>query len=212
MTILTAFVNRQMRGGLIASGLVSLAFPERRRLCAAVIALVVGMLGVCRVTAQSPGPPEYQVKAAYLYNFGRFVAWPASAPADESFSICVLGHDPFGQILDTTLRGLSIDSKAVTVRRLVKPQEASRCRIVFISESEAPQLKETLAALEKSSALTVSDIPQFAQRGGVIQFVLAGNRVRFEINLTMAQSMGLVLSSDLLKVAIAVRKSVSAGD
>jgi hypothetical protein len=212
MTFFRTFVNCQMRSEPIASGLVSRTLPERRRLCAAVIALIVGMLAVCRVTAQSPGATEYQVKAAYLYNFGRFVAWPASAPADESFSICVLGQDPFGQILDTTLTGLSIDSKAVTVRRLAKAEQAIRCRIVFISESEAPQLKATLAALEKSSVLTVSDIPQFAQRGGVIQFVLAENRVRFEINLTIAQSVGLVLSSDLLKVAIAVRKSVNAGD
>jgi hypothetical protein len=201
-----------MYGERVASGLTSLTLSERRRLCAAVIALVVGMLAVCTVTAQSPGATEYQVKAVYLYNFGRFVAWPVSAPASESFSICVLGHDPFGQILDTTLTGLSIDSKAVTVHRLTAPEEATRCRIVFISESEAPHLKETLAALEKSSVLTVSDIPQFAQRGGVIEFVLAGNRVRFEINLTIAQSEGLVLSSDLLKVAIAVRKSVNTGD
>src|SRR6266853_3815161 len=114
----------------IAFRLVSLTLSDRRRLCAAVIALAVGIPAVCRVTAQSPGATEYQVKAAYLYNFGRFVAWPASAQADDSFSICVLGHDPFGQILDTTLTGLSIDSKAVTVRRLAKAQEASRCRIV----------------------------------------------------------------------------------
>jgi len=94
----------------------------------------------------------------------------------------------------------------VIARRLATPQEAGTCRIVFISVSKIRQLKETPAALERSSELTVSDIPQFAQRGSAIQFVLAENRVRFEINLTIAQSAGLELSSDLLEVAIAVCK------
>jgi hypothetical protein len=220
-----------MRREPISPRLASLSLPERqvdvvgvvskrrvkqrgvsRRLRATVVATAVGLMAICRVTAQSSGATEYEVKAAYLYNFGRFVEWPASASTDESFAICILGHDPFGQILDTTLTGLSIDRKAVVARRLARPQEAGRCRIVFISVSEAPQLKETLAALGGSGVLTVSDIPQFAQRGGAIEFVLAGNRVRFEINLTIAQSAGLVLSSDLLKVAIAVRKNVNTGD
>jgi hypothetical protein len=191
---------------------ISPTLLKSRRLCVAAVAIVVVAMAACRVTAQSSGATEFEVKAAYLYNFGRFVEWPATASSDESFAICVIGHDPFGQILDTTLRGLAIDGKNVVARRLPGPQDVDRCRIVFISASEAPQLKETLAALQKRSVLTVSDIPQFAQRGGAIQFVLAGSRVRFEINLTVAQSAGLVVSSDLLKVAIAVRKNSDTGD
>jgi hypothetical protein len=172
----------------------------------------MGVLAITTAAAQTPAATEYQVKAAYLFNFGRFVQWPAAASPDGPFAICVLGHDPFGQILDKTLTGVSIDGKTVVARRIGKAQDVADCRIVFISLSETSQLKETLRALERTSALTVSDIPEFAQRGGAIQFVVTGKRVRFEINLTIAQSAGLVLSSDLLKVAIAVRKSAGAGD
>jgi hypothetical protein len=180
-----------------------------RRLIAGVLAWV--WVGVGGLHAQPPRPTEYQVKAAYLYNFSQFIEWPANASAEDAFAICVLGQDPFGPILDAALAGLSIDGKSVVTRRLAKPQEGTGCRILFISSSEEQRLKETLTALGKNSVLTVSDIPQFAQRGGVIQFVLAGNRVRFEINLTIAQHAGLILSSDLLKVAVAVRKDVRPG-
>jgi hypothetical protein len=185
---------------------------KRRGARAAILAMAVAAVAVCQVRAQSPAATEYQVKAAYLYNFGRFVEWPADAASGDSFAICVLGRDPFGRILDATLTGLAIDGKAVVARRIGKPQDASGCRIVFISVSEALQLPQTLAAFEKRSVLTVSDIPEFAQRGGAIQFVLDGKKVRFEINLAIAQNAGLVLSSDLLKVAVAVRKTVRTGD
>jgi hypothetical protein len=179
---------------------------------AGVVAIAVGLLAMATLAAQAPPTTEYQIKAAYLYNFGRFVQWPTNTSREGSFAICVLGQDPFGHILDTTLTGVSIDGKPVVARRIGKVQDAEDCRIVFISGSEASQLKETLLALERKNALTVSDIPQFAQHGGAIQFVVAGNKVRFEINLTNAQNAGLVLSSDLLKVAIAVRKTPGAGD
>src|SRR5260221_11403800 len=129
------------------------AFPECRLRVAAATAVVVA-LAVCRGAAQSPGTSEFEVKAAYLYNFGRFVEWPASASGDESFGICVLGLDPFGQILDTTLRGLAIDGKTVVARRLPRPQDIDRCPIVFISPSERPQLKQLPPPVTNHGALT----------------------------------------------------------
>jgi hypothetical protein len=86
------------------------------------------------------------------------------------------------------------------------------CRILFISASEESQLKEILATLDKKSVLTVSDISQFTRRGGMIQFVIDANRVRFEVNVTTAQRAGLTLSSQLLKVAINVRRDSQTGD
>jgi hypothetical protein len=79
----------------------------RRWLRVAVTATVAVAMAICSVTAQSPPAGEFEVKAAYLYNFGRFVEWPASASSDEAFAICVLGHDPFGSILDSTLREIA---------------------------------------------------------------------------------------------------------
>jgi hypothetical protein len=159
-------------------------------------------------------PNEYQVKAVYLYNFGRFVEWPARAASakDDSFAICVLGQDPFGAALDSALAGESIDGKSVVAKRISTPQDALTCRILFISSSEDVRLKDDLIALGKTGVLTVSDMPHFSQRGGMIQFVSEGNRIRFEVNLTIAQDAGLTLSSELLKVAIAVKRNPHPGD
>ncbi len=159
-------------------------------------------------------PSEYQVEAAYLYNFGRFVEWPAKVTTAKtgSFTICVLGEDPFGAALDATLAGEMIGNQRVTARRISSPQESADCQVLFISSSEANRLNKIIGALDKSAVLTVSDIPQFSQRRGMIQFVLEENRIRFEVNLTAIQRAGLTLSSELLKVATVVRRSPQPGD
>jgi hypothetical protein len=179
----------------------------------------VAVVVACAVIAapilygQQSNPTEYEVKAAYLYNFGKFVEWPAKArTADDSFTICVLGQDPFGTTFDTTIAGENINGKKVVIKRVAKPQDALSCRILFISSSEESRLKEIVATLDKTSVLTVSDIPQFTRRGGMIQFVVEANKVRFEVNLAIAERAGLILSSQLLKVAISVRRSPQAGD
>ena len=162
--------------------------------------------------AQQPRPNEYQVKAAYLFNFGRFVKWPASA-ADKSnsFAVCVLGQDPFGSSLDSIMAGEQLDGKRLVVKRISAAQDAEDCRILFISATEESHLKEILETLDESDVLTVSDMPSFSRRGGMIQFVLDGDKVRFEINLSKAEASRLTLSSQLLKVATAVRRSGSPG-
>lgn len=159
--------------------------------------------------SQQGRPSEYQVKAAYLYNFTRFVEWPSQAPAvrSSSFAICVLGRDPFGQALDATVAGESVDGKSVVARRISKPEEGLDCRVLFVSASEDPHLRGDLTVLEKIGVLTVSDIPRFSERGGMIEFVTDGDKVRFEVNLSNAKDSGLSLSSDLLKLAVAIRKN-----
>jgi hypothetical protein len=168
---------------------------------AAVILAYVTML-----CAQDAKPSEYRVKAVFLYNFGRFVVWPP-APKSDSFAICVLGQDPFGPALDATVAGETIDHAKVVARRISKPQDAGSCRILFISSSEDGQMKEILAGLDQTSILTVSDVPQFTRRGGMVQFILDGNKVRFEVNLLAVQRARLSLSSELLKLAISARRN-----
>jgi hypothetical protein len=178
------------------------------------IVAALALFGATGLFAQQPKPNEYQVKATYLYNFGRFVKWPGTFPAGkgDSFSVCVLGQDPFGAILDSTLAGEALDGKPVVLRRIAKPQDAGECRILFISSTEEKHLKEILTALDDSEVLTVSDMPGFTRRGGMIQFVLEGDRVRFEINLASAESARLILSSELLKVAASVKRNGRSGD
>lgn len=178
------------------------------------IIAILAFLCVSVSHAQQSRPNEYEVKAAYLFNFGRFVKWPTTTAPDKSgsFAVCVLGQDPFGTILDSTLAGEALDGKRVTTRRISKPQDAAACRILFISSAEKNHLKEILSALDEDGVLTVSDMPDFSQRGGMIEFVMDGDRVRFEINLANAENARLTLSSELLKVAVAVRKNVPRGD
>jgi len=175
--------------------------------CLLAVGIASVLLGPSYLHAQRSSPSEYEVKAAYLYDFGKFVAWPAKVAASDDFPICVLGQDPFGPTFDATIAGETINGKKVVVNRIAKPQDALSCRILFISASEESQLKEILATLDKTSVLTVSDISQFTRRGGMIQFVIDANRVRFEVNVTTAERAGLTLSSQLLKVAINVRKT-----
>ncbi|HUA15829.1 MAG TPA: YfiR family protein [Verrucomicrobiae bacterium] len=159
-------------------------------------------------------PTDYQVKAAYLYNFGKFVQWPAnpSTQKDSLFSVCVLGQDPFGPALDATLSGASIGGQRVVARRISSPEESVNCRILFLGATEAARMNKIIQSLDKEAVLTVSDLPEFSQRGGMIQFVTEGNRVRFEVNLEAAQQAGLTLSSELLKVATTVRRNSTRKD
>ena len=178
------------------------------------IAALMYLLFAGSIALGQQRPSAYQVEAAYLYNFSRFVEWPAKTaiPQSNSFTICVLGEDPFGQALDATLAGETIGNQKVTARRISNPQMSGDCQILFISSSEANRLNKIMEALNKNAVLTVSDIPQFSQRQGMIQFVMEENRIRFEVNLTATQRAGLTLSSELLKVATAVRKSPQPGD
>jgi hypothetical protein len=189
------------------------AFPAFRRL-QAIVAITWLLINPVGVPAQNAKPSEYDVKAAYLFNFGRFVEWPARAAetANDSFAICVLGRDPFGTALNATIARETIAGKSVVAKQILSPQDAEHCQVLFISSSEDRKLKQILDALGTASILTVSDLPQFIERGGMVQFVLAENRVRFEVNSAITERAGLTLSSELLKVAVNVRTSVPLGD
>jgi hypothetical protein len=181
--------------------------PMGRRLAHASAFFAVTIAAASNLSAQASKTTEYQVKAAYLANFSKFVEWPARAAKSESFNICVLGQDPFGKALDSAVAGETINSSPLAAKRISRPQDALDCRVLFISSSEDSHWKEILASLKPLGVLTVSDMREFARRGGIVQFVLDGNRVRFEVNLTATGPAGLTLSSELLKLAVAVRRN-----
>lgn len=153
---------------------------------------------------QSP-PTDSQVKAAYLYNFSRFVRWQeSSAEGADSFAICVLGKSPFGNALSSIVAGETIGGKAIVTKNITSTQEAGSCGILFVSTSEEARLKQVMLAVRHSPALTVSDLPGFVNRGGMIEFVNQGGKIRFEVNVAPMKDAGLTVSSELLKVAIKV--------
>jgi hypothetical protein len=161
-----------------------------------------------RAIAQSK-PTQYEVKAAYLLNFAKFVKWPPIPSQEEAFQICLLGSDPYGAILPQTVSGERLEGKSIEVKRISTAKEAAGCRIVNVGSSEQSRLASVLPVLIEQHALVVSDLPNFCDRGGVIGFLMEGGRVRFEVNLAAAEAAGLNMSSDLLRVATTVKKNPS---
>lgn len=150
---------------------------------------------------------EYAVKAAYLFNFGKFLRFSPSplVQSRPAFDICVVGEDPMGRTLDELTANEQLDGKPVRVLRFRSALDAGGCAIAYISAAEGDRIGNDLAALRGHETLTVSDSSDFLRRGGMIQFVNIENHVRFAVNLSAVQSARISLSSELLKVAISVK-------
>ena len=150
---------------------------------------------------------EYQVKAAFLYNFAKFVHWPdrAFTSPTEPLSICVFGHNPFGRTLEMTVAGKEFAGRQFLVRSIAEPQEASACHIVFVSSAEKKRFAALLSAVQSSSVLTVGESPGFAAQGGVVNFKLENGTVHFEVNLEAARQKDLNISSKLLSLATVIK-------
>lgn len=167
------------------------------------LVLLNGSLGV---PAHPQAPSEYQVKAAFLYNFARFIEWPTESFKDESSPLVVgvLGDDPFGGTLDQTINGKSINGRPLIARRLKWGQNLKDCHLLFICSSEKKRLAQILDSLKGVGVVTVSDLNNFCQQGGLIGFALEENKVRFVINTEVAVQARLRISSKLLSLAKAV--------
>jgi hypothetical protein len=165
--------------------------------------LGVVMLLVSCARAQSATAAEYQIKAAFLFNFAKFVDWRPSSFRDGSapLQICVLGRDPFGEALRNITREKTVNGRKLEVETVVDLQNARNCHILFIASSEKAQLKRIFESLEGSDALTVGDVKDFIEQGGMINFVLENDRVQFEVSRKAAEKAGLKISSKLLAVA-----------
>jgi hypothetical protein len=169
----------------------------------------IAILAVCVIAAFASDQSrmsEYDVKAAYLFNFGKFVRFtPSSADNNrQSFDICIVGVDSFGHTLDELTVNEQLDGRPVRVLRLKTAADASGCAIVYISPSEGNRVKNDLDALRGQPVLTVSDADNFLQNGGMIQFLIQAKHVRFAVNLDAVRNARLSLSSELLRVALAV--------
>jgi len=148
--------------------------------------------------------PEYDIKAAYLFNFSKFVEWPPHAFSNPGapLVIGILGSDPFDGTLDRITQGEVVHGHRLVVRHCRTLGEIKGCHIVFIPKAEAARVGEALAAVRGSGALTVGDSDHFVSQGGMIGFVLVGKTVRFQINVGVAQQEALAISSRLLKLGI----------
>jgi hypothetical protein len=182
-----------------------------RDLCAtlAIAALVLLPVSISS-SAELSRPAEYELKAAFLYNFVKFTEWPAEelGKDEDPFVIGVLGKDPFGAALDKVIQGETIHRKPIVARRFARMDEAAASsHVLFISSSEENNLVGLLRVLGGQSILTVGEMENFAQRGGIICLKKENNRIVFEINLEAAKRAKLNMNAQLLKLARIVRNA-----
>ncbi len=146
---------------------------------------------------------EYQVKAAFLFNFAKFVDWPPEAfqSGKAPITFCVFRQDPFGSVLDETIRGKTINNREVLARRINELPDLKSCQLVFVSSRESKLLFEILNSLKGASALVVGESEGFAERGGGVQFFLEDNKLRFAVNVDAVQRARLTVSAKLLALA-----------
>jgi hypothetical protein len=159
--------------------------------------------------AQSKVASEYEIKAAFLYNFAKFVEWPAGVFSDpkQPMGICVFGQDPFGHALEDALLGKTVGDHTVMLGHARQLADLAGCQIAFLSSSDGVRLKEILVRVRSQHVLIVGESEGFAAAGGAIQFVLDQNRVRFVINPDAAERAGLKINSKLLALATIVHDS-----
>jgi hypothetical protein len=171
---------------------------------ASVLLCIWHFIGFSVPAQESVVPPlEYQVKAAFLLNFTRFIDWPPDsfATPEAPFKICIAGEDPFGSAIDQIVEGETVRDRKLVVHRL-KRGAAEDCNVMFVAGSQTDEPPPS----KRNGMLMVGESAGFLRDGGMIAFVLQDRRVRFDINPRAAQNAGLRISSKLLSVARNVEK------
>lgn len=153
--------------------------------------------------AQEATPSEYQVKAAFIFNFIKFVEWPAAAFTDTNapLTIGVFGKNPFEDHLQLATQNKLVNNRPVAVKACPSLADARQCHVVFVSNSEKSRLTTVVEGLTGAAVLTIADTEGFIKYGGMINFFRDGNKFRFEINDAAARKAGLKISSKLLSLA-----------
>jgi hypothetical protein len=184
--------------------------PEARPYLRNVVLSFALALTVRLIAAGHPEgrPDEYQVKAAFLYNFAKFVEWPQEvfAGTNDPFVICVLGEDPFGRTLDDVLVGKKVEGRAFAVRRISDARRATGCQILFVSSSEQKPVLSFIASMKPAGILTVGESDSPTCEGMIVNLVLDDGKVRFSINTNLADREKLSFSSKLLSLAKVLKK------
>jgi YfiR/HmsC-like len=166
--------------------------------------LLLGLLNGARAPrALAAEPNEYEVKGAFLYNFLKFVDWPAGSfeHPNDPILVGIVGSDPSGGAMESMLRGKQFDGHPVVVHRFKPGDDLRTCRVIFVGAGEERHLRQILDSVKGAGVLTVGESEQFARLGGMITFTLDQQRVRFTINPEAAERSHLKISSKLLSLA-----------
>jgi hypothetical protein len=170
---------------------------------------VVALAAILSLISPAPGKTqtgdsiEYQLKAAFLFNFAKFVEWPQTSFQNERapITLCVFRYDPFGSSLSDVIRGKTINNRSLAARTINELPELKGCQLVFVSEREDRYLPEIVGSLKGASVLVVGESEGFADRGGAVQFFLENNKLRFAVNVDAVQRSRILVSSKLLSLA-----------
>jgi YfiR/HmsC-like len=186
---------------------------KQARLIAVIMMCLSLALGANAQALDSSDSSEYLIKAGFVYNFAKLVAWPATAFAqpDSPIVIGILGTDPFGTTIDRVVGDKKIDGRGFVVKRLKWGADIKDCNILFVSSSETVHLDELIHLVKGMPILTIGETPGFARRGGIINFTLEDNKVRFEVNIEAAKRADLTISSRLLTLARIVQQVAADG-
>lgn len=173
-----------------------------------VAATVVAILLLTMTARGDDDSREYQLKAAFIYNFGQFIEWPDKAFSDSggTFVVAVIGPDPFGDALQNAMQGKKVGDRPIVVKHFESADQAGGCQLLFVPAAEDDGLAEIFKAIADRSILTVGESTSFLSAGGTIQFLIENNKIRFEINLDSANKAGLRISSRLLSLARIYKK------
>jgi hypothetical protein len=179
--------------------------PRRNLKPLAAIAATLWLANACR--ADDPSQ-EYKVKAAFIYNFARFIEWPASAfsSSDAPFVIGVVGTDPFDGALDQAVAGKKVGSRAVVVKHFKSADDITSCQILFLATNDEDAQAKILQKVRNEKVLTIGESDTFTTNGGCLRLFLDDSRMRFEINTDATDEAKLKISSKLLRLAKIFRK------
>ena len=153
--------------------------------------------------AASPTAREYDLKAAFLFNFTKFIEWPPTSfgTAEAPLVVGILGEDPFGESLDRLLQGKLVGRHPLVIKRFASGQMPDNCQLLFVCRSEKDHWPESLKNLRGKPMLLVSETDGFPEHGGMINFFIESDKVRFAVNPEAAKRAGLIVSTKLLNVA-----------
>ena len=175
----------------------------RQRRIIAILLFATALLLPLRPAVPQAGLQEYALKSVFLFNFCRFIEWPDSAfsSREEPIIIGVIGEDPFGPMLEETVRGEKLRGRSIRVEHYRRPSEIGRCHVLFVPGADVGRFDDVLRAVAGRSVVTVGETEAFLDRGGMIALTADRNRVRLSINPARLRSENLVASSKLLQIA-----------
>lgn len=170
------------------------------------LAVVTALVALLAGPVSARQAAEHEVRAAFVYNFTKFIDWPAAALPADGFRICVIGDEAFERALAAMVAGESVQGRPVSVTDPAEPSDVARCQILYVGRLQVERGRRALAASLRSQTLTIGDGPRFLQDGGAIRFLIEDDRVRFDVNLPAVQRAGVTLTSTVLRVARRVEK------